>query len=226
MKFPGSLLLLSIILGAFAGTATAQATRAGGGDQALKRAQYMLRMLNEEKSALEAEVARRGDELAALEAEMEKQQARNRDLEERLDQAGTLRDKLMARVRADAKKYRELRDRYQESVRTVKQANADNRFLVEAVREREEWIDTCQGRNDELFAANHDLMERYAAAGFEATEGILGLKRVALENEVQEYRFRIEDLQVTEYRPSADMAPHLRDAGQGMPRSGGVGNLN
>jgi len=213
------------MLWAVAGTAQAQATRAGGGDQALKRAQYMLRMLNEEKSALEAEVARLGDEQDALEQEVEKLEARNRDLEERLRQAGALGDRLMARIRADAEKYRDLRDRYQESVRTVKQANADNRFLVDAVREREDWIATCKDRNEGLFAANHDLMERYAAAGFETTEGILGLARVALENEVQEYRFRIEDLRVTEYRPSVDTAPHVREAGQGMS-AGRADNLN
>src|SRR6056297_728937 len=87
MKSPGSLLLLSLMLWAVAGAAQAQATRAGGGDQALKRAQYMLRMLNDEKSALEAEVARLGEERGGLEQEVAKLEARNRGLEERLDQA-------------------------------------------------------------------------------------------------------------------------------------------
>lgn len=198
--------------------AAAQERRAGGGDQALKRAQYMLRLVSQEKTELETRLAKLEGEMKDLERELEKLEVRNEGLEARLAQAGEANDRLVERIRSDADKYRDLLGRYRETVNTLKQANADNQHLVKAVHEREGWIARCEERNQGLYAANRDLMGRYREAGFAVTEGILGLKRVEIENEVQDYRFRIEDLRVTPFSPEGNMTRHVRQADQGLPQ--------
>ena len=214
----------------YGGEGLAQERRAGGGDQALKRAQYMLRMLNRERDELESRVAELERERERLAREIDALEARNDELGDRLRQSGEVKEQLMERIHADARKYRQLLARYRGTVKGLKLANADNRFLVGAVEEREAWIEKCRERNDGLFAANQDLMERYKAAGFAATGTLLGLQRVEIENEVQEYRFRIEDLRVTEYEPSGDFQPRVREPGQGLPEDGanpaGAGAIN
>lgn len=216
-----TLSLMALVLAAQSTAAGAQAARSSGGDQALKRAQYMLRLLNDEKRELEGEIARIEDDKKALQQEVDKLTARNGELESRLEQSGEANERLVERIHSDAAKYRELLGRYREAVKSLEQANADNRFMVRAVEEREAWIAKCRKRNEGLFAANRDLLARYKAKGFATTEWILGLERVKLENEVQEYRFRIEDLQVRKYVASDDYAPRVRTADQGIPGAGG-----
>jgi hypothetical protein len=116
------------------------------------------------------------------------------------------------RVRSDLERYKELLRRYRDATSTLRQAESDNQYLVQAVQEREQWISECRSRNDDLLTANSDLLERYEQEARRKLDPVFGLGRVALENEVQDYRFKLEDLQVTEFISSRDIEPHVRDA--------------
>lgn len=201
------------------GGASAQERRSAGSDQALKRAQYMLRLLNQEKSELESQVAGLKEEKTDLANEVERLEAQVADTEGRLEASRQVNDRLAERIRSDLEKYKDLLGRYQNTVRNLKAANGDNQLLVEAVREREAWIEACGAKNRQMFEANQDLMRRYQDLALRHAEGIFGIERVSYENEVQEYRFRIEDLTVTAYEPSMDASAHVRTPRQGLPEA-------
>lgn len=209
-----ALLVASLAGLALAVPAAAQERRSAG-DQALKRAQYMLRQLTRDNQELESKLARLEDEKASLEAEAEGLSAELDATEARLDGSREQIGELVARIRSDVEKYQELRARYLETARELQQANRDNAFLVQAVQEREEWVGRCQERNADLLAAGQEILDRFKTLALGETEGIFGFERVRLENEVQRLRFRLEDLQVTQFVPARDILPFIRaqDAG-------------
>lgn len=185
--------------------------RRSAGDQALKRAQYMLRLLNQEKSELEAQVAALEEEKSELQDEVEALGEELAATDSRLADSREQIQELIGRIRSDVEKFQALRQRYIETARELQQANRDNSFLVEAVRERDDWIAQCQERNSDLFVAGQEILNRYKTVALAGTEGIFGLKRVEFENEMQELRFRLEDLQVSSYVPTRDILPFVRE---------------
>lgn len=205
---------VALLVGSVAGLAlavpVAAQERRSAGDQALKRAQYMLRQLTQEKQELESEVARLEEEKAGLEAEVEGLSEELDATEARLDGSREQIGELVARIRSDVEKYQKLRTRYLETARELEKANRDNAFLVQAVQEREDWVGRCQERNADLLAAGQEILDRFKTLALGQTEGIFGFERVRLQNEVQRLRFRLEDLQVTQYVPARDILPFIR----------------
>lgn len=198
------LVLVLIPLLALWGTGQVSAeTRREGSEDALRKAQYIIRQLNQEKSGLQKQLTELQMKVDALEKEQnvaENSLAKSRHNNQRLAE----------RMQSDAEKYKTLLGLYREKVNTLRQANADNQYLVRAVEEREQWIEECHERNQGLFTANSDLLARYKRAATRFDEPITGIGTVSVENEAQEYRFRLEDLQVTRFRPEAEVAPHIR----------------
>lgn len=186
--------------------------RRSAGDQALKRAQYMLRLLNQEKSELESEVARLEEEKAELVEEVDALEGELASTEARLGDSRQRTQELIERIRSDVEKFQSLRQRYLETARELNEANRDNAFLVEAVQERDDWVDRCRQRNADLFTAGRDVLNRYTAVALAETEGIFGFERVTIQNEIQELRFRLEDLQVRPYAPTRNILPFIREA--------------
>ena len=192
-------LCVSLLLSGIAG---AEARR-DGGDDAMKKAQYMMRQMNQENAELKAQVASLQGQLAELE---KKQASTDKDLAKARNKG----ERLEARVHSDAGKFKELVKRYRDAVNTLRLANLDNRYLVQAVDEREQWIDSCGVRNDELILANKDLLKRYEEVAGRKSDPFTGIGRVRVENEVQEYQFRIEDLQSPQFNPGVDVSSHAR----------------
>lgn len=182
---------------------TGAEARREGGEDVLRKAQYMIRQLNQEKGELQKQVAELQKEIDAL----SKQQ---NAMDASLEKSQLNSHRLIERVQSDAEKYRTLMDRYRETVLTLHQSNADNQYLVQAVEEREQWIGECRERNQGLYAANSDLLARYKKAATRFDEPFTGIGTVTVENETQEYRFKLEDLQVTQFRSDVDVTPHIR----------------
>lgn len=205
--------LLSVLSLSLAGPVLAEARR-DGGDQALKKAQYLIRQLSQQKSALEAKVAGLEQDNDKLQSKLDKLKEEKQHTEARLESSRDNNEKLVARVRSDVEKYKELLQRYRETATTLKHANADNQYLVKAVQEREAWIDECRKRNDGLYEANMDLLTKYKDVAAKHSEPFTGIGKVEVENEFQDYRFKLEDLQVTQYTSSVDVDKHRRHANQ------------
>jgi septal ring factor EnvC (AmiA/AmiB activator) len=204
----------------------AEARRDGGGDQALRKAQYLIRQLSEEKSELQGKVIRLEEELDRVRAELEDLKDENKVLDARLNKSRSNNEQLVERVRSDLDKFKKLLERYRETAATLRQATVDNQYLVRAVQEREHWMQECRGRNQDLFAANSDLLERYRDVATRHSEPFTGIGKVTVENEVQDYRFKLEDLQVTEFRSSVDVADHSRDPDYGRQTEEATGAVN
>jgi chromosome segregation ATPase len=200
-------LLPILTLTAFA-QVRAEARREGGED-VLRKAQYMIRQLNQEKGELQKQVA----DLQAELDDVRKQQAAT---DAHLAKSRHNNERLVERVQSDVEKFKVLVERYRTVVKTLRQANSDNQYLVKAVQEREQWIKECRDRNEGMFEANTDLLARYKKAATWFSEPITGLSKVSVENETQEYRFKLEDLKVTRFQSDVEVAPHVRKAQEGL----------
>jgi chromosome segregation ATPase len=195
-----------IVISTYGSQASAEARRdANGGGQASKKAQYMIRQLHNEKQELQTKLAELQGKHDQLTKEHEKTKVA-------LEQSSSNNDKLVSRVKGTSDKYKELAEKYREAVSILRKANMDNQYMVRAVQEREQWIAQCSHRNDDLYQANSDLLSKYGEAAGKGADPFFGIGTVELENEMQEYQFKLEDLQVTKFKPVVDAESHVRNS--------------
>jgi chromosome segregation ATPase len=203
MKRYGTTILMTVVLVLIAMDPLHAEVRREGGDDAVRKAQYMLRQLSQENQGLKARNAE-------LQARLDELGKKHEDAGNKLQASNSRNNRLEARISSDAGKFKELMRRYSETVQTLRMANQDNHYLVKAVEERESWIDQCRSSNEELFKVNSDLLHRYGEVAGRKSDPVTGIGRVRVENEVQEYRFRLEDLQTMEFKPGVDVDAHTR----------------
>lgn len=90
-----------------------------------------------------------------------------------------------------------------EIVAQAKKIQGDNLLLVEAVKEREQWIGQCAQKNQAMLETNGELVRFYQDKGFWDKVGDLepltGIGKVNTENTVQDYQFKLRDLKVTPF---------------------------
>ena len=172
--------------------------------QALNRAQGLLRQLAQERTRLEAEVATGKASLAGTERELARERQAREELEIELELAGRKARNLDARLESTGERLARVEQRLAEVVEKYKVLAAEHRDTLAAKAATEQALATttraledARTRNEALFQANRELIERYMNKGpWEALmqrEPVTGLKQVELENLEQEYRHRIED---------------------------------
>lgn len=179
---------------------------AAGAANPMRKMQYMLRELSEKKSSLEAE---NGKLKADLKAETQKKTTLQSKLDKLNEKLGRSKDnnlKLVARIKQDNERMKEMIARYKESVTRLGMENHDNQLLVNAVHERNQWIDQCKIKNSKMYTVNIELLKRYRNKGFGdevmEKEPLTGLVAVQLENQEQNYQFRLQDLQIPRFKPN------------------------
>lgn len=190
----------------------------------LKKAQGMLRQLNQEKTALEAKVTELETKVSSMTSDLE---AKKKSLE------STTREKvgLELQVAQKTKIIETLHNNnaiLQKNNEIIKAENAsvlekvqqlqgqialgqqDNQLLVGAVKEREEWINKCQDKNKALLKFHKKILSEYQEPDFlekmKTLEPLTGIKRVELENKVQDYRYQLEDMKVTAWEEKKESA--------------------
>ncbi len=188
-------------------TAAAETARRDDGDNALRKAQYMLRQLSQEKTDLQATNAKLEGDLQVLQKQFDELQAKLDKTEQHLDKSRDSNEQLVGRIRRDNERLTDLMEKQRDTLAILQAAKQDNQLLVNAVQERDGWIQVCRGRNEGMYQANLELLDRYQHKGVldavRQKEPLTGIPTVQLENEVQEYRFRLEDLQVSRFEPEA-----------------------
>ena len=101
---------------------------------------------------------------------------------------------------ADSARIAELQETYRKEIGV---ARGDIGLLRNAVQERDTWIADCQSKNEGLYKANGELLDAYrdkgAFAALVQREPVTGIASVKVENAVQEYRFRLEDLRTVKF---------------------------
>lgn len=192
--------------------------------QVLRKAQGALRQLAQEKSQLEADNAALQKDKTALQEQVGKLETVVKQLEplqgeverqkaavEAMKAANT---GLETQLNSGREREQAIHGKLQDIVAQAKKIQGDNLMLVEAVKEREQWIGLCQQKNAGLLKTNEELVQRYQDKGFWDKLGdldpITGIGKVKTENAVQDYRFKLKDLQATPFQsrePQAEAAP-------------------
>lgn len=168
---------------------------ADGAQKALARAQYLLRQQTAEKTALQAQLDELKKQLAAAQQELASARAgaasRQQDLQRKL--AASV-DAERERARGDAARLAQLRRQLQESV-------ANGETLQARLDTQKQNFKLCYANNRKLHDLNLELVELYENKGvvdaLRQREPITGLKRVEVENLVQDYRYKLEDLDLS-----------------------------
>jgi len=203
------LVAVSLVTSVFATQVVAETRRDDGSGQASKKAQYMIRQLHKEKQDLQAQ-------LASLQAEFDSLAKQHDQLKADFDKSSAKNDKLVDRVKGDIEKYNELAEKYREAITILRKANMDNQYMVRAVQEREQWIAQCSDRNSRMFEANSDLLQKYADVASSKSDPVFGHGKVEVENEMQDYQFKLEDLQVTKFKSSVETQKHIHTPEEGQ----------
>lgn len=214
---------LILVLACAALGAQAEADGQAASQQALRKAQGLLRQLMEEKAALQAENAKLkldGDsakkQLAKLEADLgaassglARLQTSQAELSEKLQGESAERSRL-------SQSYSSLQGLQQKTVATLGLYRHDHELLVNALKEREEWISQCGAANKKLLELQEELAARYAGKSLwdviGQAEPLTGIAAVTAENAAQEYRFKREDLRVKPFQ-GAEPATVVSGAG-------------
>ncbi len=181
--------------------------------QALKKAQGVLRQLNEEKAVIEAEKKTLSDEKTALQMQVEKLETALKQLAPlqaeitlQKSAADSLRNSngaLNSQLSRSQANERDLNKKLQGTVAQAKLIQGDNQRLVSAVQERERWIGRCGEKNRDVIAAANELSAKYQSKSAWATlseiEPFTGIGNVDTQNTVQNYQFKLDDLNVTPF---------------------------
>lgn len=183
------------------------------GQQAFKKAQGVIRQLNEEKLALETEKAGLLEQVKKLESAIKQLEPLQGEVQQQKAQAETLRNSngaLEAQLNSERRKQEDLHRKIKEIVAEAKLIQNDNRLLVSAVNEREQWIKQCSDKNRQLIETNHDLVGKFKDQGFwdkvAAIEPFTGIAKVETQNTVESYQFKLEDLKVTAFSNETNAA--------------------
>jgi chromosome segregation ATPase len=195
--------------------------------------------LETQKSALEAEKSALIKEKAKLQGEKTTLESRLKKTEETLKPLQPLPAKLkrcevgveslqIAKAGLESQLV-ETRNREREAIQSrqeiIVQAQAiedDNRLLLDAVKEREVWINACGKRNQDLVKAGREAVNRYREKGFweqvADAEPVTGIGKVRTEDAAQAYRYKIEHLKAAPFQPEIKLPESVTEA---APNGGG-----
>jgi chromosome segregation ATPase len=173
----------------------------------LQQTQASLYALQGQKTALERDKASLARDKTALEAQAEQ-------LREGIQTQKDYIEEQRGQLQAAA-------EQLQATGGDLEKTRADNQLLVNAVKERSRWIQECTGKNRSLFKANKELLDKFADEGLwdriKTAEPFTGIGKVAKENAVQDFAFKLEDLQVTPWEDSPAAAAPLPQAAEAQP---------
>ncbi|WP_145999139.1 hypothetical protein [Oceanicoccus sp. KOV_DT_Chl] len=156
--------------------------------QALERAQMMLKKLNGENQSLQQQLVSMQQQLEASEQEL---------ADVKQDSA---REKKKLRGNLDEWKgsHARLKDALQTTKSELVHAGTTINNLVANLERQTDNFNLCYANNSKMYDINIELLSYYNnKSAWDAVmqkEPVLGLKAVKMENMVQDYRYRLEDL--------------------------------
>ncbi len=188
--------------------------------QTLRKAQNMLRELNQDKAALDAANAALNQQVQDLQARLKAAESREiqiQRLEAQVQERRQENESLRQRIASDAERLQAGTSRSRALMQELARWRRDNALLLRAVDERTRWGNACLAKNRDLIRLNREVLEHQGEQGFwdrlKAAEPLTGLGRVAEENARDEFGYRLEDLEVTPWREPAGTA----ESGQSGP---------
>lgn len=187
------------------GTATqAQTQRSGNADA---RVAQQLQQLANEKIALQAENNKLKQELEQVKAQLQKSASTTKELEGRnraLQAASNTRaggdQQTEAQLERTRSQLQELVTKFRETAQTLRDVEMDRATAKSQLAAKEREFKVCVDRNAALYELNDEVLDRMEDRGFWSQlaerEPFTRLKRTQLENLIDDYRYRVEELRV------------------------------
>lgn len=196
------------------GLAAGVEPKSGDGGTAIRKAQGLIRQISQEKMALEADKAALLSEKTQLEARVKlleeavrRLQPLQGELERYKTALETTRSSFDGQLAGERQQYQALVHKHNDVVAKANAIYADNQLLVQAVEEREQWLGKCSAANARLQALDRDMLEKYRNRGFfdklADLDAITGIGRIDAENAAEDFRFRLQQLQITPFQSPA-----------------------
>ncbi len=208
-------LAVCLMMGAFAGTASAQTARSGGGASA--QLMQQLQQLGSERTALQAENARMKKELAEMTKERDKLAAARTTLDQRTKASeAAIARSTQGKESAEAEnaklkdRLQELITKFRETAQTLKDVETERATFKQSLAMRDTELSACVDKNTALYKLNGEVLTRLETRGvfsrLATTEPFTRLKRNQLENRVDDYKSRAEDQKVMTSSPQVPPA--------------------
>lgn len=205
MKVIFSAIVLACML---ACPAYSQVQRSGNADA---RVAQQLQQLTSERATLQAENVRLKQELEQIKAQLQKSettaktlQTRTRALEQtagRGDVANQQTEEQLERTRGQLQ---ELVGKFRETAQTLRDVEIERDGVKGQVIAKERELKTCVDRNAGLYNLNTEVLDRMENRGFWSglteREPFTRLKRVELENMIDDYRYRADELRLEQQK--------------------------
>lgn len=193
----GTVVAICSIAALQANTAAAQDANANAQKNAIAKAQFMLKQATAEKAEVEQKAAALQQQVDRLTRDLAAAQGV-------ASAASAGQKKMQTGFNETAEKWRQ-RDAKQvgqiEELRAQLKEQAGQRAVLdEQLQVQTGNFNVCYGNNKQLLELNRELLDRYRSKGVFAAlsqrEPFTGRKQVEVENLVQDYRYRIDDLTV------------------------------
>jgi DNA repair exonuclease SbcCD ATPase subunit len=213
-KLCGARLRAALVLigGGLVANATLAEPPKGGGDaavlQTLRKAQGMLRELGQQKADLEAKNAELESKLKALEAkanQVEPLQSQLQQMKASLDTLQGSKTALEQQITGQTARLQTAAEQQQKTSGQLAKVQRDNLLLVNAVKERVQWIIGCADKNKSLVRTNREIIERLGGSKslwdtFKEAEPLTGLGAIEKENAAQDFHYKLDDLEITPWQ--------------------------
>lgn len=201
-----------LLASTFIGPAQAQTARSGSSGNAQLLQQ--LQQLASERTALQAENTRMKKELAEVTKELDDLQASGPKLLERaraaevaLQRSTTAQGSTETELNTMRSRLQELITRFRETAQTLQDVETERASFKQSLGERSQELKVCTGKNTALYALNSEILTRLEGQGFwsrvSQAEPFTRLKRVELENLVDDYKSRAQEQQLSSADPAA-----------------------
>jgi len=206
-------ILVTLLIGTLAvGAALAQEARrpaAGGNDATLGRLQAQLQQLASENAALQADNARLKEQVGKLEqsartlaTEKDSLSRRVGSAESKVGRAEAQRQDTSTRLASTEDRLKEVVGKYKELVEQLRLLETERNELAARANQDSQALRRCAQNNLALGSVANEALDRYQQKGcfgaLAQAEPFTGLKRVEIENAVDESRQQIDALKITD----------------------------
>lgn len=213
--------LFAVCLSVASVAAVAQTARSGGAGAANAQLMQQLQQLASERTALQAENARMKKELAEMTKERDSLEAGRSGAEQRLraseaavTRAASERETAQGETEKLKERMQELVTKFRETATTLRDVEAERASFKQSLNEQNAALTACTAKNEALFKLNDEVLTRFENQGvlsrMASAEPFTKLKRVQLENLIDDYHYRAEEQKAEPTpMPTASPAPPL-----------------
>jgi chromosome segregation ATPase len=166
--------------------------------EALRSATAQTRQLEDQRAALQAKVAGADREIAAMKAQVDAAKAEVRQVEKQQREAIEEFNKRLAERDETLEKWKSA---YEEAATVARTKDAERAKFEGEANTYKASLKGCQAKNSQMFKAGNELLHEYRAVTIGDTivarEPVLGLRRVEIQNKLQDTNDKLLDQKAT-----------------------------